>query len=44
MALIFGSSTSAKNKKRTRQGCGRGTKFGAKHSKKKYIKKYRNII
>ena len=41
MALIFGSSTSAKNKKRTRQGCGRGTKLGNKNSKKNYIKKYR---
>ena len=30
-----------KHKKRTTQGCGRGTKFGSKHSKNKYVKKYR---
>ena len=30
-----------KNLKRTRQGAGRGTKWGNKGSKKHYIKRYR---
>ena len=41
MALIFEKEKSKKNIKRTRQGCGRGTKAGNKNSKKHYIKRYR---
>ena len=41
MARIFGSDEPNTNIKKTRQGCGRGTKLGNKNSKKHYIKKYR---
>ena len=41
MLGIFGSEKSKKNVKKTRQGLGRGTKWGTKNSKKYYKKKYR---
>jgi hypothetical protein len=41
MASIFTERIRNKNKKKTRQGLGRGTKWGNKNSKKHYIKKYR---
>ncbi len=43
MAIVSTGTWKSKNhhKKRTRQGCGRGTKFGAKNSKSRYVKKYR---
>ena len=40
MASLLGNDITNKNRKRTRQGAGRGTKFGCKGSKH-YIKKYR---
>ena len=43
MAIVSTGTWKSKNhhKKRTRKGCGRGTKFGAKNSKSRYVKKYR---
>jgi len=41
MLEIYGSEKLKKNVKKTRQGLGRGTKWGSKNSKKHYIKKYR---
>ena len=41
MLEIYGSEKSKKNVKKTRQGLGRGTKWGNKTSKKYYKKKYR---
>jgi len=41
MLGIFGSEKSKNNVKKTRQGLGRGTKWGTKNSKKYYKKKYR---
>ena len=43
MAIVSTGTWKSKNhhKKRTRQGWGRGTKFGAKNSKSRYVKKYR---
>jgi len=38
--MIEGTESPTKHKKRTRQGSGRGTKFGSKTSKQ-YIKKSR---
>jgi len=39
---LFSDNKQSKHKKKTRQGMGRGTKFGAnKHSKKRYKKRYR---
>ena len=40
MASLLGNDITNKNRNRTRQGVGRGTKFGSKGSKH-YIKKYR---
>lgn len=40
MASLLGNDTTNKHKKRTRQGSGRGTKFGSKNSKH-YVKKNR---
>jgi hypothetical protein len=41
MASLFTERIRGKQKKKTRQGLGRGTKWGNKNSKKHYIKKYR---
>jgi len=41
MALLFENKTVSKKIKKTRQGAGRGTKFGNKNSKKHHVKKYR---
>ena len=41
MPGIFRNEESKKNVKKTRQGLGRGTKWGNKTSKKYYKKKYR---
>ena len=41
MALLFENDKTKKNIKKTRQGCGRGTKLGNKNSNKHYIKRYR---
>ena len=40
MASVFASEKANKNKKKTRQGSGRGTKFGS-ISSKHYVKKNR---
>ena len=40
MALVSSNLSRNKHKKRTRQGSGRGTKFGSKNSKH-YVKKNR---
>ena len=40
MASVFKNEKANKQKKKTRQGTGRGTKFGNKGSKH-YVKKYR---
>jgi hypothetical protein len=41
MAKAIGVQTSTKARKKTRQGMGRGTKWGNPNSKKYYKKKYR---
>ena len=41
MASVFVSEKANKQKKRTRQGSGRGTKFGNTGSSKHYVKKNR---
>ena len=41
MPRIFGNENPKKQLKKTRQGLGRGTKWGNKNSKKYYKKKYR---
>ena len=41
MALVFGNEEPKKQLKKTRQGLGRGTKWGNKNSKKHYKKKPR---
>ena len=41
MPRIFGNETPKKQPKKTRQGLGRGTKWGNKNSKKHYNKKPR---
>ena len=41
MARVFGNEEPKKQLKKTRQGLGRGTKWGNKNSKKYYKKKYR---
>lgn len=39
---LFSDNKHHKHRKKTRQGMGRGTKFGSnKHSKKRYKKRYR---
>ena len=41
MAIASDINKPKGHKKKTRQGLGKGTKYGNKHSKKHYIKKYR---
>ena len=41
MASVFTERIRGKQKKKTRQGMGRGTKWGNKNSIKHYKKKYR---
>ena len=41
MARVFGNEEPKKQLKKTRQGLGRGTKWGNKNSKKHYKKKPR---
>ena len=41
MARVFGNEEPKKQLKKTRQGLGRGTRWGNKNSKKYYKKKYR---
>ena len=41
MPVIVGWNERKRNIKKTRQGLGRGSKFGHKKSKRYYIKKYR---
>ena len=41
MASLFTERIRGKQKKKTRQGMGRGTKWGNKNSTKYYKKKYR---
>ena len=41
MPRVFGNDEPKSQLKKTRQGLGRGTKWGTKNSKKYYKKKYR---